>query len=156
MTFVVVSGVPQMSVSAERVFSERGPSEESSWRSCCYHFGAENLGTVTTVQLLQEVASRFSKLCYLIGQHGASLSSFLQGVKEARSLVIMKHSSLFLDSYTEQVSVSARGFAGEPHLRGECAGKVHLDIDLKGVSFHLSRPEFRSAEVQFPSVPNRD
>uniref|UniRef100_G3RGE7 Alsin Rho guanine nucleotide exchange factor ALS2 n=1 Tax=Gorilla gorilla gorilla TaxID=9595 RepID=G3RGE7_GORGO len=64
----------------------------------------ENLGTTTTVQLLQEVASRFSKLCYLIGQHGASLSSFLHGVKEARSLVILKHSSLFLDSYTEQVS----------------------------------------------------
>nr|AAH31479.1 Als2 protein [Mus musculus] len=61
----------------------------------------ENLGTVTTVQLLQEVASRFSKLCYLIGQHGASLSSYLQGMKEASSLVIMKHSSLFLDSYTE-------------------------------------------------------
>uniref|UniRef100_A0A7P0T9V4 Alsin n=1 Tax=Homo sapiens TaxID=9606 RepID=A0A7P0T9V4_HUMAN len=61
----------------------------------------ENLGTTTTVQLLQEVASRFSKLCYLIGQHGASLSSFLHGVKEARSLVILKHSSLFLDSYTE-------------------------------------------------------
>uniref|UniRef100_A0A2K5I9F2 VPS9 domain-containing protein n=1 Tax=Colobus angolensis palliatus TaxID=336983 RepID=A0A2K5I9F2_COLAP len=64
----------------------------------------ENLGTTTTVQLLQEVASRFSKLCYLIGQHGASLSSFLHGVKEARSLVILKHASLFLDSYTEQVS----------------------------------------------------
>ncbi|XP_069851935.1 alsin isoform X3 [Dipodomys merriami] len=63
--------------------------------------GLENLGTVTTVQLLQEVASRFSKLCYLIGQHGASLSSFLQGVKAARSLVILKHASLFLDSYTE-------------------------------------------------------
>lgn len=61
----------------------------------------ENLGTVTTVQLLQEVASRFSKLCYLIGQHGTSLSSYLQGRKEAGSLVIMKHSSLFLDSYTE-------------------------------------------------------
>uniref|UniRef100_A0A8C5P1U9 Alsin Rho guanine nucleotide exchange factor n=1 Tax=Jaculus jaculus TaxID=51337 RepID=A0A8C5P1U9_JACJA len=61
----------------------------------------ENLGSVSTVQLLQEVASRFSKLCYLIGQHGASLSSFLQGLKEARSLVILKHASLFLDSYTE-------------------------------------------------------
>ncbi|XP_023616051.1 alsin isoform X3 [Myotis lucifugus] len=61
----------------------------------------ENLGTASTVQLLQEVASRFSKLCYLIGQHGASLSSFLQGVKEASSLVILKHASLFLDSYTE-------------------------------------------------------
>ncbi|XP_020931845.1 alsin isoform X3 [Sus scrofa] len=64
----------------------------------------ENLGTASTVQLLQEVASRFSKLCYLIGQHGTSLSSFLQGIKEARSLVILKHASLFLDSYTEQVS----------------------------------------------------
>ncbi|KAM8789654.1 alsin isoform 1-T2 [Rhynchonycteris naso] len=64
----------------------------------------DNLGTTSTVQLLQEVASRFSKLCYLIGQHGASLSSFLHGKKEARSLVILKHASLFLDSYTEQVS----------------------------------------------------
>uniref|UniRef100_A0A8C2NDK5 VPS9 domain-containing protein n=1 Tax=Capra hircus TaxID=9925 RepID=A0A8C2NDK5_CAPHI len=63
--------------------------------------GLENLGTANTVQLLQEVASRFSKLCYLIGQHGTSLSSFLQGIKEARSLVILKHASLFLDSYTE-------------------------------------------------------
>ncbi|XP_074047744.1 alsin isoform X4 [Macrotis lagotis] len=63
--------------------------------------GLENLGTTTIVQLLQEVASRFSKLCYLIGQHGASLSSFLHGIKEARSLAILKHASLFLDSYTE-------------------------------------------------------
>ncbi|XP_068924910.1 alsin isoform X1 [Petaurus breviceps papuanus] len=63
--------------------------------------GIENLGAATTVQLLQEVASRFSKLCYLIGQHGASLSSFLHGIKEARSLAILKHASLFLDSYTE-------------------------------------------------------
>uniref|UniRef100_A0A7P0T976 Alsin Rho guanine nucleotide exchange factor ALS2 n=1 Tax=Homo sapiens TaxID=9606 RepID=A0A7P0T976_HUMAN len=69
----------------------------------------ENLGTTTTVQLLQEVASRFSKLCYLIGQHGASLSSFLHGVKEARSLVILKHSSLFLDSYTDRVSPCCPG-----------------------------------------------
>ncbi|OWJ99772.1 hypothetical protein Celaphus_00016052, partial [Cervus elaphus hippelaphus] len=61
--------------------------------------GLENLGTANTVQLLQEVASRFSKLCYLIGQHGTSLSSFLQGVKEARSLVILKHASLFLDRF---------------------------------------------------------
>ncbi|KAM8806549.1 alsin [Eudromia elegans] len=63
--------------------------------------GLDNLGSANTVQLLQEMASRFSKLCYLIGQHGASLSSFLHGVKEARSLAILKHSSLFLDSYTE-------------------------------------------------------
>ncbi|KAM9123499.1 alsin [Pangshura tecta] len=64
--------------------------------------GLDNLGTATTVQQLQDMASRFSKLCYLIGQHGASLSSFLHGIKEAKSLAILKHSSLFLDSYTEQ------------------------------------------------------
>ncbi|XP_004872332.1 alsin isoform X1 [Heterocephalus glaber] len=61
----------------------------------------ENLGPVTAVQLLQEVASQLSKLCYLTGQHGASLSSFLQGTKEAGNLVILKHASLFLDSHTE-------------------------------------------------------
>ncbi|NXP08937.1 ALS2 protein, partial [Thinocorus orbignyianus] len=60
--------------------------------------GLDNLGNANAIQLLQEMASRFSKLCYLIGQHGASLSSFLHGVKEARSLAILKHSSLFLDT----------------------------------------------------------
>ncbi|XP_003227382.2 alsin [Anolis carolinensis] len=63
--------------------------------------GLDNLGAPSTVQLLQEVASKFSKLCYLIGQHGASLTDFLQGLKEAKNLAILKHSSLFLESYTE-------------------------------------------------------
>ncbi|KFO36242.1 Alsin, partial [Fukomys damarensis] len=70
----------------------------------------ENLGTVTAAQLLQEVASRLSKLCYLTGQHGASLSSFLQGTKDAGNLVILKHASLFLDSYTEQYCTSITNF----------------------------------------------
>ncbi|XP_061463962.1 alsin isoform X2 [Rhineura floridana] len=63
--------------------------------------GLDNLGAASMVQLLQEMASTFSKLCYLIGQHGASLTSFLQGLKEAKNLAILKHSSLFLESYTE-------------------------------------------------------
>lgn len=101
---------------------------------------------MTTVQLLQEVASRFSKLCYLIGQHGASLSSYLQGMKEASSLVIMKHSSLFLDSYTEQVSVprhvqsqSARGVSpqSEESGQGQCcqAGELRSSATLASHSF---------------------
>ncbi|EMP24334.1 Alsin [Chelonia mydas] len=72
--------------------------------------GLDNLGTATTVQQLQDMASRFSKLCYLIGQHGASLSSFLHGIKEAKSLAILKHSSLFLDSYTEQYCTAVTNF----------------------------------------------
>ncbi|XP_062972239.1 alsin [Elgaria multicarinata webbii] len=66
--------------------------------------GLDNLGIASTVQLLQEMASTFSKLCYLIGQHGASLTSFLQGLKEAKNLAILKHSRLFLESYTEYCS----------------------------------------------------
>lgn len=67
----------------------------------CTCWVTDNLGTASTIQLLQEMASIFSKLCYLIGQHGASLTSFLQGLKEAKNLVILKHSNLFLESYTE-------------------------------------------------------
>ncbi|XP_053328215.1 alsin [Spea bombifrons] len=63
--------------------------------------GLDNLGSMSTLQLLQDVATKFSKLCYLIGQHGASLSNFLCGVKDARSLSILEHSNLFLDCYTE-------------------------------------------------------
>nr|XP_020670133.1 alsin [Pogona vitticeps] len=63
--------------------------------------GLDNLGAASTIKLLQEMASTFSKLCYLIGQHGASLTAFLKGLKEAKNLAVLKHSSLFLESYTE-------------------------------------------------------
>ncbi|XP_075685852.1 alsin [Rhinoderma darwinii] len=66
--------------------------------------GLDNLGSITTVQLLQDMATMFCKLCYLIGQHGTSLSNFLRGAKDARSLSILEHSNIFLDSYTEYCS----------------------------------------------------
>ncbi|XP_068101201.1 alsin [Hyperolius riggenbachi] len=66
--------------------------------------GLDNLGTITAVQLLQEMATKFSKLCYLIGQHGTSLSNFLRGAKNARNLSVLEHSNIFLDSYTEYSS----------------------------------------------------
>ncbi|OCT63849.1 alsin [Xenopus laevis] len=63
--------------------------------------GLDNLGSATALQQLQNMATKFSKLCYLIGQHATSLVHFLRGAKDARSLSILEHSSLFLDSYTE-------------------------------------------------------
>ncbi|XP_073407624.1 alsin [Dendrobates tinctorius] len=66
--------------------------------------GLDNLGSVTTVQLLQDMATKFCKLCYLIGQNGTSLSNFLRGAKDARRLSILEHSNIFLDSYTEYCS----------------------------------------------------
>ncbi|XP_043931046.1 alsin isoform X2 [Protopterus annectens] len=64
----------------------------------------DNLGCAlggTTSQLLQEMTSRFSKLCYLIGQHGASLNNFLHGAKKVATLAMLEHADLFLDSYKE-------------------------------------------------------
>ncbi|XP_053554665.1 alsin isoform X2 [Bombina bombina] len=63
--------------------------------------GLDNFGPVATLQLLQDMATKFSKLCYLIGQHGTSLSNFLHGSKAALNLSVLEHSSLFLDSYTD-------------------------------------------------------
>ncbi|KAM9305608.1 alsin [Gastrophryne carolinensis] len=66
--------------------------------------GLDNLCTATALHLLQDMATKFSKLCYLIGQHGTSLSHFLRGSKDARNLSVLEHSKLFLDSYTEYSS----------------------------------------------------
>ncbi|KAM4626097.1 alsin [Discoglossus pictus] len=66
--------------------------------------GLDNLGHVSALQLLQDMATKFSKLCYLIGQHGTSLRNFLQGAKDTRGLSILEHANLFLDSYTEYSS----------------------------------------------------
>ncbi|XP_063806524.1 alsin isoform X2 [Pseudophryne corroboree] len=66
--------------------------------------GLDNLGSVSALQLLQDAATQFSKLCYLIGQHGTSLSRFLRGAKDARTLSILEHSNIFLDSYAEYCS----------------------------------------------------
>ncbi|KAB0396381.1 hypothetical protein E2I00_016297, partial [Balaenoptera physalus] len=109
----------------------------------------KNLGTASAVQLLQEVASRFSKLCYLIGQHGTSLSSFLQGIKEARSLVILKHASLFLDSYTEQVSslVSCSVSAGPLQFMNVSITKVLKLADEIPRNIY-SRRMFKNSEEQ--------
>uniref|UniRef100_A0A8C5PPW7 Alsin Rho guanine nucleotide exchange factor ALS2 n=1 Tax=Leptobrachium leishanense TaxID=445787 RepID=A0A8C5PPW7_9ANUR len=63
--------------------------------------GLDHLGSITTIHLLQDLATKFSKLCYLTGQHATSLSNFLYGTKDARKLSILEHSNLFLDSYTE-------------------------------------------------------
>ncbi|XP_063115632.1 alsin isoform X2 [Cavia porcellus] len=93
-----IASLHELAATERRFYSKLSDTKSQILRPL---LSLENLGTVTAVQLLQEVASRFSKLCYLIGQHGASLSNFLQGIKEARNLVILKHAGLFLDSYTE-------------------------------------------------------
>ena len=54
--------------------------------------------------LLQTLAGRFSLLCHLTGQHAASLTANLRRVRDVKSLLVLDHAHIFLDSYQEYVS----------------------------------------------------
>ncbi|XP_053719286.1 alsin isoform X1 [Synchiropus splendidus] len=51
--------------------------------------------------LLQTLAGRFSLLCRLTGQHAASLTANLRRDLDVKSLAVLDHTSIFLDSYNE-------------------------------------------------------
>uniref|UniRef100_A0A3P8TVV4 Alsin Rho guanine nucleotide exchange factor ALS2 n=1 Tax=Amphiprion percula TaxID=161767 RepID=A0A3P8TVV4_AMPPE len=59
--------------------------------------------------LLQTLASRFSILCHLTGQHAASLTANLRRGREVKNLLILDHASIFLDAYREYVYCDALG-----------------------------------------------
>ncbi|XP_045063859.1 alsin isoform X1 [Coregonus clupeaformis] len=58
------------------------------------------LGPSSTV-LLQSLARCYSRLCHLTGQHSASLTANLRRRREVKSLVMLEHASIFLDTYNE-------------------------------------------------------
>ncbi|XP_051872178.1 alsin isoform X4 [Pristis pectinata] len=69
--------------------------------------GLDNLTSAlgsTLSQLLQDAASKFSKLCYLIGQHSFTLNKFLHSSKDVKTLVMLEHSKVFLDTFKEYSS----------------------------------------------------
>lgn len=59
-----------------------------------------------TLGLLQALAGRFSLLCHLTGQHATSLTANLRRGRDVKSLLILDHNSIFLDSYNECASAS--------------------------------------------------
>lgn len=54
--------------------------------------------------LLQTLANMFGRLCHLTGQHATSLTASLRRCREVKSLLILEHTSIFLDCYNEYVS----------------------------------------------------
>lgn len=54
--------------------------------------------------LLQTLAGRFSLLCHLTGQHAASLTASLRRSRDVKSLLVLDHAGIFLDSYQEYCS----------------------------------------------------
>ncbi|XP_021334529.1 alsin isoform X1 [Danio rerio] len=55
----------------------------------------------SSMLLFQEMAGSFSKLCHLTGQHSVSLTNFLQQGKVIETLVLIKHTAIFMDTYKE-------------------------------------------------------
>uniref|UniRef100_A0A8C1T8H3 Alsin Rho guanine nucleotide exchange factor ALS2 a n=1 Tax=Cyprinus carpio TaxID=7962 RepID=A0A8C1T8H3_CYPCA len=55
----------------------------------------------SSMLLFQEMAGSFSKLCHLTGQHSVSLTNFLQRGKVIKTLVLIKNTDIFMDTYKE-------------------------------------------------------
>ncbi|XP_033866344.3 alsin-like [Acipenser ruthenus] len=113
--------------------------------------GLENLctalGTASSL-LLQTMASRFSKLCYLTGQHVASLNLFLHSTKEVKGMRMLEHSVIFVDIYKEYWRT-----VGDFLVMGGFQALVKPSLDFFGKSPELLQ---RLAETNDESVPFSD
>uniref|UniRef100_A0A3B4GTN4 Alsin Rho guanine nucleotide exchange factor ALS2 n=1 Tax=Pundamilia nyererei TaxID=303518 RepID=A0A3B4GTN4_9CICH len=79
--------------------------------------------------LLQTLANLFGRLCHLTGQHATSLTASLRRCREVKSLLILEHTSIFLDCYNEYVYCSA---VGNFQVMGGFQALTKPSIDLFG------------------------
>ncbi|XP_039997761.1 alsin [Xiphias gladius] len=89
------------------------------------------LGQVT-LGLLQTLAGRFSLLCHLTGQHAASLTANLRRGRDVKSLLILDHTGIFLDSYNEYCN-----YLGNFQVMGGFQALTKPSLDLFGKSPEL-------------------
>ncbi|XP_066543467.1 alsin isoform X2 [Amia ocellicauda] len=105
------------------------------------------LGTACSL-LLQTMASCFSKLCYLTGQHSASLNTFIRRSKEVKGLVMLEHAGIFLDTYKEYCNS-----VGNFLVMGGFQALAKPSLDFFGKSPELLQ---RLSETNDESVPLSD
>ncbi|XP_039907368.1 alsin isoform X2 [Simochromis diagramma] len=77
--------------------------------------------------LLQTLANRFGRLCHLTGQHATSLTASLRRCREVKSLLILEHTSIFLDCYNDYCSA-----VGNFQVMGGFQALTKPSIDLFG------------------------
>uniref|UniRef100_A0A669C6P5 Alsin Rho guanine nucleotide exchange factor ALS2 n=1 Tax=Oreochromis niloticus TaxID=8128 RepID=A0A669C6P5_ORENI len=82
--------------------------------------------------LLQTLASRFGRLCHLTGQHATSLTANLRRGREVKSLLILEHTSIFLDCYHDYCSA-----VGNFQVMGGFQALTKPSVDLFGKSPEL-------------------
>ncbi|XP_061632291.1 alsin isoform X1 [Phyllopteryx taeniolatus] len=64
---------------------------------------SSNLGPMI-LRLLQTLASQFGQLCHLTGQHAVSVTANLRHSHSIKSLFVLNHTRIFLDTYDEYCS----------------------------------------------------
>ncbi|XP_024866882.1 alsin isoform X2 [Kryptolebias marmoratus] len=86
------------------------------------------LGQVT-FELLQTLTGRFGLLCHLTGQHAVSLTANIRRGRDVKSLLILEHANIFLDSYNEYCSA-----VGNFYVMGGFQALTKPSLDVFGKS----------------------
>ncbi|KAM9328216.1 alsin [Pholidichthys leucotaenia] len=94
-----------------------------------------------TLGLLQTLVGRFSLLCHLTGQHAASLTANLRRSRDIKSLVILDHGGILLDSYSDYCSA-----VGNFQVMGGFQALTRPSLDVFGKSSELLQKMLECSE----------
>ncbi|XP_031661668.1 alsin isoform X3 [Oncorhynchus kisutch] len=99
----------------------------------------------TSSLLFQSLASSYSRLCHLTGQHSVSLTAFLHTDRDVKGLVILKHANTFLDMYKEYC-----GSVGNFLVMGGFQALMKPSVECFGKKFEVLRQLSESSEDKVP------
>uniref|UniRef100_A0AAZ3PGB9 Uncharacterized protein n=1 Tax=Oncorhynchus tshawytscha TaxID=74940 RepID=A0AAZ3PGB9_ONCTS len=99
----------------------------------------------TSSLLFQSLASSYSRLCHLTGQHSVSLTAFLHTDRDVKGLVILKHANTFLDMYKEYCCS-----VGNFLVMGGFQALMKPSVECFGKKFEVLRQLSESSEDKVP------
>uniref|UniRef100_A0AAY5KDL2 Alsin Rho guanine nucleotide exchange factor ALS2 b n=1 Tax=Esox lucius TaxID=8010 RepID=A0AAY5KDL2_ESOLU len=102
-----ISGLHELAAADRKFYCRLRDIQKRSLADLCSNYVLESLSTVlgkTSSLLFQSLADSHNRLCHLMGQHSVSMTAFLHGGRDVKSLVILKQASTFLDTYKEYCS----------------------------------------------------
>uniref|UniRef100_A0AAY5KUQ5 Alsin Rho guanine nucleotide exchange factor ALS2 b n=1 Tax=Esox lucius TaxID=8010 RepID=A0AAY5KUQ5_ESOLU len=100
-----ISGLHELAAADRKFYCRLRDIQKRSLADLCSNYVLESLSTVlgkTSSLLFQSLADSHNRLCHLMGQHSVSMTAFLHGGRDVKSLVILKQASTFLDTYKEE------------------------------------------------------
>ncbi|XP_061685689.1 alsin isoform X3 [Syngnathoides biaculeatus] len=100
-----------------------------------------NLGPMI-LRLLETLASQFGQLCHLTGQHAVSVTANLRRSRSIKSLFVLNHTRIFLDTYDEYCST-----LDDFQVMGGFLALTKPSLDLFGKSLELLQRFAECTEV---------